>query len=250
MSSSRSVLPSGNTAWIGGQSTDDPAGGRPQFGSVPFYWLNGPETGTLFTYASWNNDNLPPGGGEPTGGFDTNVEAVQVGSNGQWNDVPSSWDNSQGGYVEEFGGLTGQVAFTENTSTDIATSVLLANDTDTNTHGGTLTVTAIGTAGHGTVTLNGDVISYNPDLDYSGTDSFTYTISDGTYSSTGTVSFDVAAVPTLTWNGSSSGDWTTSTANWSTGAAPVSADDVTINAPAIRLTRSRSPTPRSRLPRC
>ena len=148
---------------------------------------------------------------------------LQVGSNGQWNDVPSTW---QKGYVEEYGGLTGQVAFTENTSTDLATSVLLANDTDAD--GGTLTVTAVGAAAHGTVTLNGDVVSYNPNLDYSGADSFTYTISDGTYSSTGTVSFNVAAVPTLVWN-TSSGDWTTS-AGWSTNGIPTGIDDVTINA--------------------
>jgi hypothetical protein len=220
------MIASGATAWVGGESVQDPASGRPQGGSVPFYWFNGPETDTLFTYASWNNDNLPPGGGEPTGGFNTNVEALQVGSNGQWNDVPSTWQNGQGGYVEEYGGLTGQVAFTENTSTDLATSVLLANDSDPD--GGTLTVTAVGAAAHGTVTLNGDVISYDPNLDYSGADSFTYTISDGTSSSTGTVSFNVAAVPTRVWN-SSSGDWT-SAAHWSAGGVPVSADDVTINA--------------------
>jgi Cadherin-like domain len=219
------AIASGSTAWTGGQSTQDPASGRPQSGSVPFYWFDGPEAGALFTYTSWNNDNLPPGGGEPTGGFNTSVEALQVGSNGEWNDVPTTWANGQGGYIEEYGGLAGQVAFTENTSTDLATSVLLAEDTDTY---GTLTVKTV-VAAHGTVTLNGDVISYDPSLDYSGADSFTYTISDGTFTSTGTVSFNVAAVPTLLWN-TSSGDWVTSAATWSTSAVPTNADDVTINA--------------------
>ena len=217
------VIASGATAWTGGETTQDPPNGQPG-NSAPFDWLDGPETGTLFTYTSWNNNGLPPGGGEPNGGFGESVAALQVGSNGEWNDVPSDWHDA--GYVEEVGGLAGQVAFTENTTTDLATSVLLAEDTDT--FGGTLSIANIAAA-HGTVTLNGDVISYNPDLDYSGTDSFSYTISDGTFSSTGTVDFTVAAVPTLLWN-ASSGDWITSAANWSTTAAPIAADDVTINA--------------------
>ena len=218
------LLANGATAWTGGETTQDPPNGQ-QGNSAPFYWHNGPEAGTLFSYTSWNNDAQPPGGGEPTGGFGTSVESLQVGSNGEWNDVPSDWQDA--GYVEEVGGLAGQIAFTENTTTDIAASVVLANDTDTT--GGTLTITNI-TAGHGTVTLNDGIISYNPDLDYSGADSFSYTISDGTFSSTGTVDFTVAAAPTLLWN-TSSGDWITSTANWSAGAAPVAADDVTINTP-------------------
>ncbi|MCP5404790.1 MAG: tandem-95 repeat protein [Pseudomonadaceae bacterium] len=54
----------------------------------------------------------------------------------------------------------------------------LANDTDP--EGDTLTITAVGTAAHGTVVLNADgTISYRPEGGFVGTDSFTYTISDG-----------------------------------------------------------------------
>ena len=220
-------LANGATPWIGGESTQDT--GTATENAATFYWLNGPEAGMQFTYASWNNDSQPPGGGEPTG-FpvpDGNIEGVQVGSNGEWNDVPASWQNV--GYVEEFGGVSGQVAFTENTATDLATSVLLASDTETGS-GKTLTVSAVGSAAHGTVTLNGDIITYHPDLDYSGAASFSYTITDGTYSSTGTVTFNVAAVATLEWSGST-GIWDTT--NWTpinaTDSTPTGLDDATIN---------------------
>ncbi len=42
-----------------------------------------------------------------------------------------------------------------------------------------LTITAVGTASHGTVTTDGDTIRYTPDADYNGSDSFIYTIGDG-----------------------------------------------------------------------
>src|SRR6185437_13867545 len=96
--------------------------------------------------------------------------------------------------------------FLENTGTSIDTSVLLTNDVDVN--GLPLTVTAVGDANShsqhgGTVSLTGGVITYTPSTDYSGADSFSYTISDGNGTSTATVSFDVepgtpVPAPTLT----------------------------------------------------
>ncbi|WP_207396457.1 Ig-like domain-containing protein, partial [Bremerella alba] len=77
----------------------------------------------------------------------------------------------------------------------------------------TLSVTAVGTASHGTVTLNPDgSVTYTPDADYVGPDSFTYTATDdGTTngvadakSSTATVYFTVGPVndpPTATNDG-------------------------------------------------
>jgi hypothetical protein len=54
---------------------------------------------------------------------------------------------------------------------------VLANDTDPNT-GQTLTVTAVGKASKGTVKLVGGKVVYTPDAGATGTDTFTYTVSD------------------------------------------------------------------------
>ena len=53
-----------------------------------------------------------------------------------------------------------------------------ANDSDP--AGDPLVVAAVSEAPHGTVTVNADsTVTYRPDNGYSGTDSFTYTASDG-----------------------------------------------------------------------
>ena len=54
---------------------------------------------------------------------------------------------------------------------------VLANDSDLDDDA--VGVTSVGTANNGTVTFEGGVVSYIPDADYNGTDSFTYTVSDG-----------------------------------------------------------------------
>ncbi|MGV0599578.1 Ig-like domain-containing protein [Mycolicibacterium pulveris] len=54
---------------------------------------------------------------------------------------------------------------------------VLGNDTDVD--GDALSVTTVSSAGNGTVTLIDGVITYTPDTDFHGTDSFTYTVSDG-----------------------------------------------------------------------
>ena len=55
---------------------------------------------------------------------------------------------------------------------------VLANDTDPEKD--VLTVSAVGTATHGTVTINTDgKVKYTPTVGYSGADSFSYTVSDG-----------------------------------------------------------------------
>jgi VCBS repeat-containing protein len=91
---------------------------------------------------------------------------------------------------------------TEDTTLTIdADSGVLDNDTDAD--GDTLTATVVSTTHYGTLTLNSDgSFSYVPNDDYSGTDSFTYTASDGTAtSSTCTVTITVSSVndaPTAT----------------------------------------------------
>ncbi|WP_317148235.1 Ig-like domain-containing protein [Mycobacterium sp. 29Ha] len=64
------------------------------------------------------------------------------------------------------------------TSEDVATTIpVLTNDTDSD--GDTVTVTALSQPRHGITVLNSDgTITYTPDADFSGTDSFTYRISD------------------------------------------------------------------------
>ena len=72
---------------------------------------------------------------------------------------------------------------------------VLANDTDAD--GGTLAVTAVGTAAHGTAVLGaGGVVTYTPASGFSGTDTFTYAISDGQGGSgSGVVTVTVTAAP-------------------------------------------------------
>ena len=59
-----------------------------------------------------------------------------------------------------------------------ATSIdVLLNDSDAN--GDPLTITAVTQGAHGAVVFVGSSVTYTPTLDYSGGDTFTYTISDG-----------------------------------------------------------------------
>ncbi len=67
---------------------------------------------------------------------------------------------------------------------------------DTDTEGGALTVTGVGSAGNGQVAVQPDFnVIYTPDANFFGTDSFTYTISDGGGATdTGTVTVEVTSV--------------------------------------------------------
>jgi hypothetical protein len=71
---------------------------------------------------------------------------------------------------------------------------VLANDTDPD--GDPLTITAVSTPANGTATISGggNRIQYQPALNYTGPDSFTYTISDGTNTADATVSITVSTV--------------------------------------------------------
>jgi hypothetical protein len=71
---------------------------------------------------------------------------------------------------------------------------LLANDTDAN--GDTLSVTANTAPANGTVTRTGGSATYTPAAGFSGTNSFTYTLSDGKGgTATGTATVSVSAAP-------------------------------------------------------
>jgi VCBS repeat-containing protein len=67
---------------------------------------------------------------------------------------------------------------------------VLANDTDPN--GDTLVVTGASDPPHGTAAVQGNgTVLYTPDANYNGADSFTYTISDGSHTDTGSVAVTV-----------------------------------------------------------
>jgi cysteine-rich repeat protein len=84
------------------------------------------------------------------------------------------------------------LAADEDTVLTIATSSLLANDTDVD--GDPLTITAVDGASHGTVALAGAGITFTPPVDFLGTATFTYTLSDGTATDTATVTVAVGGI--------------------------------------------------------
>ncbi len=75
-----------------------------------------------------------------------------------------------------------------------ATTVnVLGNDSDAD--GDTLSVAAVTQGSNGTVTLVGGVVSYTPNADFAGADTFSYTVADGNGgSAVGTVTVTVTAV--------------------------------------------------------
>lgn len=78
----------------------------------------------------------------------------------------------------------------KNTALNISASTLLENDTDAGLD--TLSVvTPVGSATHGIVSLSGTTVTFTPATDYLGAASFTYTVSDGSLTATGTVNITV-----------------------------------------------------------
>ncbi|MEO5965663.1 MAG: Ig-like domain-containing protein, partial [Candidatus Limnocylindrales bacterium] len=72
---------------------------------------------------------------------------------------------------------------------------VLGNDSFAPDTGETLSVSAVGAAAHGTTSLVSGAVRYAPAANYAGTDSFTYTLSDGNGGTdTGTVNVTVTAV--------------------------------------------------------
>ncbi|TLH58754.1 hypothetical protein C1S81_11560 [Mycolicibacterium neoaurum] len=79
------------------------------------------------------------------------------------------------------------------TAEDTAVAIdVIANDSDP--EGDSLHLTAISSAGHGIVVINGNTVTYTPSPDWNGTDTFTYTITDGEHEATATVSVVVTPV--------------------------------------------------------
>ena len=85
-----------------------------------------------------------------------------------------------------------------NTLTVTAANGVLANDT--NADGGALSAVLVSTTGNGSLTLNADgSFSYTPNAGFCGTDSFTYTATDGhATSAPATVTITVYSMPVAT----------------------------------------------------
>ena len=93
-----------------------------------------------------------------------NIEALEIEiSGGQSNTAPTAID-------DDFLGL-------EDSTLDLATNQLLANDSDVD--GDALSVSGVGNAVNGVVTLSAGLISFTPDANFNGAASFQYTVSDG-----------------------------------------------------------------------
>lgn len=87
------------------------------------------------------------------------------------------------------------VAVADSVTTNISTGCVidpLANDTDPDAQPLALVITAVTTPSHGTATIYGGNIRYKPTAGYYGSDSFSYTITDGERTSTAQVSVTVS----------------------------------------------------------
>ncbi|HEX7181652.1 MAG TPA: Ig-like domain-containing protein [Thermoanaerobaculia bacterium] len=143
---------------------------QPGFGSVA---INADRTVTYTPQANYNGNDtftytLSDGnGGTDTARVDVTVTAV--------NDPPVANDDS--------------MILDEDT---YFTTEVLANDTDVDGGPVSRSVTAVTQGAHGTVVINPDnTVTYTPQASYNGSDSFTYTVSDGIGTDTATVSVTV-----------------------------------------------------------
>ena len=112
------------------------------------------------------------GGKTASGTFVVNVTAV--------NDGPANGDDS----------------ITTNEDTAKTFNAVANDDVDLNNEGDTLTILSVGSPSHGTAISNADgTITYSPDANYYGSDSFTYTVQDAAeMQATFTVSVTVISV--------------------------------------------------------
>lgn len=162
----------------------DPTKVRPDVG-VAYENYTGNFTTSILNWAAHSAAHAaPPSTGPGSGDVSSSPNTPQAlicSANSAFNSPPVAQDDSA------------------STASGAATTVfVLLNDSDVN--GDPLTVTGVSTPSHGVAAINIDLasITYTPALGFSGTDTFTYTVFDGTASVTATVTINVnAAVNSL-----------------------------------------------------
>ena len=161
--------------------------------------FNGPDT---FTYTATDGN----------GGFDTATVTVTVSP---VNDDPEANDDVTAA------------------SEDVAVTIdVLANDTDVD--GDALTVSAVTQGANGTVANNGSDVTYTPNVDVNGQDTFTYTTSDGNGGSDiATVTVNVGAIndaPVANDDTADTDEDNATTINVLTNDTDIDGDGLTVNA--------------------
>jgi subtilisin family serine protease len=126
---------------------------------------------------------------------------------------------------------------TATTAEDTAVSVpVLANDSDPNSD--PLTVSAVTDPPHGTAAVQVDnTVLYTPDPNYNGADSFSYTVSDGSHTDTGSVAVTVTPVND---NPTAANDSVTANGNTAATVA-VLANDSDIDGDSLTVTGATTP---------
>ena len=126
---------------------------------------------------------------------------------------------------------------TATTPEDTAITIAVrTNDTDAD--GDTLTITTVGTAAHGTAVKIGSSIRYTPAANYNGTDSFTYTISDG---HGGTATATVTVTVTSVNDAPDAADDTATTAEDTPVTIDVRANDTDVDGDTLTVTAVTTP---------
>ena len=81
--------------------------------------------------------------------------------------------------VSELNDAPVAAADTKTVAEDSSSNKVAVLDNDSDPEDDTLTLDSVSTPEHGTATLSGNFVLYTPDANYSGTDTFTYKVSDG-----------------------------------------------------------------------
>ncbi|SDX76109.1 Ig-like domain-containing protein [Halobellus clavatus] len=147
--------------------------------------VSDPTNGSLTLNASGSFEYTPDQGFFGTDSFTYNATDGELNSTAtvtititERNDPPTAVEDSY--------------TTSENTALNVSAPGILDNDSDPN--GDTLNATPVSDPRNGSLTLNADgSFEYTPDTDFTGTDSFTYSATDGELTDTATVTINVTA---------------------------------------------------------